>query len=129
MNITFSKEDQKSCIPYMQQIVDFYFTALNEGVLALEEKATQPDVDPLIKLAVDLIVYGVDPKMVTDVLKYILELSSKQSETHEILKTKIIVEGMLSIQAGEHISIIEEKMAAFGMDCNAKVLNYGVAKW
>lgn len=111
MGKKFSNEEIEKCIPFIRQIIDFAETARCEGVLALEYKAAQPEVDPLLTIGVNLIVDGTDPQLISSILNTILE--TEQYEGYELLKYKIISEGLYSIQAGENPRIIKIKLFSF----------------
>jgi hypothetical protein len=115
MNKKFSKEERETCIPIIKQIMDLALLTRNEGVLALEVMAQKPETEPLISVAIRLLVDGTDPVQVRLILEKIIE--SEQYEGSEYLKALIIIEGLLGIQAGEHPNLIQRKLSAFlGLD-------------
>lgn len=109
-----SARAQKKCAETIDIIVQLANTARKEGVLALEESASNMG-NPFLKKGIMLIVDGTDPCLV----KGIMETELITKHIHEgvkgadLLSLAMMVEGMLSIQAGENPRIIEEKLKSF----------------
>ena len=111
----FSEEDRVRCVPIIKQMLEFAHITRTLGVLALVRTVKDKDLDPLMKVAIDLITDGWDPMLVKGILENILE--TEQYQGYELLKACIIVEGALSIQAGEIPDLMEIKLASFiGLD-------------
>ena len=107
----FSKEDRKKCIPVVSQLVELSNFTREQGVSALGRRANDPDIDPLLSVAIKLIADGIDPMLVKGMLENILH--TEQYEGYELLKGLIIVEGALSIQAGEIPGLFEIKLSTY----------------
>jgi len=120
MSKNFSRDDREKCFPIVWQMMDLAFLTRDEGVLALEAKTDDPDIDPLLSVAISLITEGVDPVIVKAFLENILQ--TEQYEGYELLKSTIIIEGALSIQAGEIPKLIGIKLASYlGLEYVTKV--------
>jgi hypothetical protein len=95
--------------------MDLATIARREGLLALEETVNKPGTDPFLKVAVNFIIDGIDSELVKEILKTIME--TEQYTGFELLKNTIIIEGVLSVQAGENPILIRRKLPAFlGLD-------------
>lgn len=105
-----SKEEKLECAPIIKEILMLANIACMKGLLALEEKATQSNNPYLIK-GILLVVDGTDPEYVNETLCISSVFSFKTGI--ELLKEMIILEGVLSIQAGHNPRIIEEKLLSF----------------
>jgi hypothetical protein len=102
----FTYEEKKACLPVIDLIMDCANTAKQYGVLALEEwiKGKHPFLAYMLTLVVD----GTDPELVTDIGKTLIDADDHKGS--ELLSRMIMLEGILSVQAGENPRIIEMKL-------------------
>ena len=81
-------------------------TARREGILALD-KFGDAAVDDYVKMAINLVVDGTEPALVADMMQ-----TWMKSLLHEQqVKYQKVVEGMLSIQAGDNPRIVQHKVS------------------
>jgi hypothetical protein len=110
MNRRISDADKEKCLPVIQRLMDLRHLALCEGLLGLEAETGRMNLDPLLAIGIKLTVEGVDPETVQGILENIL--GAERYEGYELLKGKIIIEGVLSIQAGENPGIMELRLTS-----------------
>ncbi len=106
-------EEEKSLIAAIGRIKRLANTARKKGLLELEESAVtigDTGLDRYLKKLVFFVLDGTDPELVEEI-GYSLYLSGYY-RGYEGLIALIYLEGVLSIQAGEHPMIIEEKLYA-----------------
>ncbi len=120
----------------IESIITLSNVARKEGLLALEEAANSIE-DEFMKKGVLLIVDGTDPELVRSILETVGPSMSvalvttlygsllanwictpvsnklKSNNANEIMMKEVMVEGLLSIQAGENPRVIEEKLKSF----------------
>jgi len=117
---SFSRADRESCVPVIDKMMEYACLAREKGTDALKEKARQ-ESSVFLKNAFVLIVNGVNPELVKDVLSVMI--SSVGYTGSALLERMIMSEGALSIQAGDDPRIIKIKLACLlGEDFLAKVL-------
>lgn len=120
----FSKEDKEKCMPFIQQAIDFYYTALDKGVMELDKKTTQPNVDPLLKLAAELITYGIsDFELIKKIYGYVNETCEKHYEKHEFLKIQITIELIYCINTNQSLNFLMEKFVHYGFEGIEKLVD------
>jgi hypothetical protein len=105
---TFTDADKRECLPVVKTIIDLANLTRKEGVFALEHAVSKPDTPFFLKKAVMLIVDATEPRLVQEILRNFI--ISSHYEGAELLKRIIMLEGSLSIQAGENPMIIGEKL-------------------
>ena len=111
----FTIEDKERCIPYIEQILEFAGDARSKGILFLEDKISKESYDPLYRVMIMMIADGVHPDSINELMNNIF--TEEEITGFEVLKRKIIISGMLSVQAGEMASLIELKLASLlGLD-------------
>jgi flagellar motor switch protein FliG len=84
--------------------------ARKEGVLALGQEASKPGTPFFLQKGILLIVDGLGPMMVAEILRSFIISSHYQGA--ELLKRIIMMNGVLSIAAGENPGRITEKLLA-----------------
>ncbi len=106
-------EEEKSLIAAIVRIKRLANTARKKGLLELEESAASigdTGLDRYLKKLLFLVLDGTNPELVEEI-GYSLYLSGYY-RGYEGLIALIYLEGVLSIQAGEHPMIIEERLYA-----------------
>ena len=117
-----SKEEKLSCVSVINDVVYLANVARREGILALESEI-QKSSNSYLKRGILFVIDGIVPNMVAGILGITSVFGFKTGV--ELLKELIMVEGILSIQAGENPRIIEEKLLSFlgdAMDDARKIL-------
>ena len=89
-----------------QLLLDMADTTRREGILALNQTGEEA-VDGYVGMAVKLVVDGTEPALIVDMMK--TWMRSLMHE-HEVKYQKVI-EGMLSIQAGDNPRVVEHKVS------------------
>ncbi len=104
-------------------IVRFADKARREGLLALDQDADALD-DPFLQKGIRLVVDGTTPELVRNILETELAFIAnlvflpianklKNKSAAEIFRKEAIIEGVLSIQAGDNPRIVQEKLKSF----------------
>jgi hypothetical protein len=104
----FTDEEKRECLPTVETILYLAEKARREGVLALEQEANKPGTPFFLQKAILLIVDATDPRLVAEMLRNFILSSHYQGA--ELLKRVLMMNGALSIQAGENPRIIAEKL-------------------
>jgi hypothetical protein len=106
----FTVEDKRECLPAVETILYLAELTRRKGVLALEQEASKPGTPFFLQKAILLIVDATEPKLVAEILRSFIISSHYQGA--ELLKRILMMNGVLSIQAGENPKIIAEKLLA-----------------
>jgi len=104
---SFTQQEKEACLPVVETMIEATEVTRNEGVLALEEWIQTQDSD-FLKILVLLVVDGTDPDYVMLIGKNLLASEGKTGE--ELLARMIMLEGVLSMQAGENPRIVKTKL-------------------
>lgn len=80
--------------------------ARREGILALEETGGKA-ADPFVRMAILLAVDGTQPELIKDMLQEWMASLLREQET----KYRKVIEGLMSIQAGDNPRIVEHKLS------------------
>jgi flagellar motor component MotA len=105
-----TREERIACASVVKEMVELAILAREKGVDALLETAEQHS-NPFLRKGLLLVCDGTDPRLVSDILETCCVFSFKQGAA--LLKDCMMLEGILSIQAGENPRIIQEKQLAF----------------
>ena len=103
INLNFAMNDRKACLPIVETMIDCANTARKYGVLALEEFVQKHD-NEFLKVVMMLIVDGTDPELVKNIGTTLILADNHMGKG--LLERLIILEGCLSVQAGENPRII-----------------------
>ncbi len=109
--IQCSNKDKEECLDLITTFTSLADKARKQGILALEDEID--DLPPmfLLRKGLQLAIDGTEPEMIRTILeRYILVGNYKGKE---LLKRVIILEGVLSIQAGDNPSIIHLLLGPF----------------
>jgi hypothetical protein len=104
----FTRQEKEACLPIVDLMLECAETARKEGVLALEQWVT--DKDPFLKFVILLIVDGTDPELVQDIGETLIDSGGHTGS--ELLSRMMMMEGCLSVQAGDNPRIIVSKLLA-----------------
>ena len=108
--IQCNDDAKNECFEMINSIISLGDKARKYGLLSLEADAAEVQFKFLRK-GIDLITIGTDPILVREILEtYIM---AGDYEGKELLIRHIVMEGILSIQAGEHPRVIGAKLVAF----------------
>jgi hypothetical protein len=102
-----SPEERKECIGIIDKLCDYSEKARREGLLSLEDVAKETEI-PFLKKGIELVIEGSDPVVLEQIFQNYLKFSHLQGK--ELLYHCIIAEGLLSIQAGDNVRILREKI-------------------
>ncbi len=108
------KEDNK--MESLSSLIEFYTRLCNksriEGLLSLEDDLEGMESNSILVRGIQLIVDGTDPDIVKDII------SNRIDSESNLLKTEnmIIIEGVLSVQAGDNPRIVLERLKAVCTD-------------
>ena len=106
---SFSDADRKHCLPVIDRLLQCADTARKHGILSLEDMlAHEPHF--MLRKGLFLICDGVHPDLVRDILTTLLQAEHYVGAA--LLERMMIIEGVLSVQAGELPFILEEKLTA-----------------
>src|SRR5919107_1745823 len=106
------------------ELVGYAEAARRDGLLALDE-VTSTIEDPYTRKGLQLVVDGTDPDLVAAFVATLLGVASanviylpigarlKQLSQEELHARALIVEGILSIQAGDNPRVVQEKLITF----------------
>jgi hypothetical protein len=104
----FTAEQKNACLPVVDLILEASNVAREQGILALEEWLQGKE--PFLAFMTLLVVDGTDPEQVASIGKTLVE--AEPHEGVELLKRLLILEGMKSVQMGEHTRLLEAKLLA-----------------
>jgi len=107
-NVT--NEDKDKCLPIVDLMVQCCNTARKEGVLALEEFAKNHE-NYFLKFITMLVVDGTDPELVMGMANTLIRTGNHQGSA--LLERVLIMEGILSTQAGENPHILRAKLLCY----------------
>jgi hypothetical protein len=114
-----SLSERLACLPLVEELVELANLARYEGLLVLEEKMAEMEND-FLKSGIALIVDGTDPAIVRELMNF--RAIASQEVGAPLLHKVIIIEGVLSIQAGENPRIVEERLYCYlGEDVIASI--------
>lgn len=105
-----STEDRRAVVPLIDAIVKAAEQARTSGLLSLERNLDGLE-DELLRLGLQLVVDGTDPEIIRDLLT--TRVLSSNQKGKRLVEQLIIVDGVLSIQAGDNPRIIEARCFAF----------------
>ena len=103
----FSDADRKQCLPMIDRIMSLGVFARREGILFLIDK-THHEPQFMVRKAIELIWDGLDQDLLRVLLTTLMHAEHYTGAA--LLERMIIIEGMLSIQAGDNPRILEERM-------------------
>ena len=103
----FSDEEKDACLPIVGLLMECTDKARKEGILALEDFVVKTGNDFLI-FATMMILEGLDPEFVKGILETLLCTENFGGAAR--LERIIIIEGVLSIQAGNNPRILQLKL-------------------
>jgi flagellar motor switch protein FliG len=103
----FTDAEKEACIPYIDMVVECANMARKEGVLALEKFVPTLGNDFLTYMMM-LVCDGTDPKLVIGIGETLIQADDHTGK--DLLERRILLEGVLSVQAGENPRIIETKL-------------------
>ena len=101
-----SDEEKKTILPIMLRIIYLLEKARRQGLLSLEDDVEKID-SFLLKIGLTLIIDGTDPELVRSILDNYMYSSYLWGK--ELLERMVIIEGIMSIQDGDHPRILLEK--------------------
>lgn len=111
-----SPEDKKAghteFVKHCEEILRYSYVARKEGLLSLEEVATEKEKNPegvFDKELIQMVVEGCDPEVVKRII--LLKYFSSEQTVIEKIKNIMSIYGFLSIQAGENPRIILQMLA------------------
>jgi len=104
---TFTKEEKDACLQIVDLLLDAANTARKNGVLALEEFVKNKNND-FFTFATMLVVDGTDPVLVKNIIEKLIYADDHKGSA--LLERILLMEGVLSIQAGENPRLIEAKL-------------------
>jgi len=97
---------EMSCEEMNQLFLDMAETARREGILALGKTGDEA-VDGYVGMAVKLVVDGTEPALIVDMMRTWMKSLLHEQEA----KYEKVIEGMISIQAGDNPRIVEHKVS------------------
>lgn len=103
----FTPIEREKCLPIINQMIEIANLTRKEGVLALEEWAKKHD-NSFLTFLVMMVCDGIDPEFVKGIGETLLDSGGYKGE--ELLSRMMMIEGMLSVQAGENPRILEMKL-------------------
>ena len=112
MHIAEIADEQNNPLETIPALIELFIKlcekSRTEGLLSLEDDIDQLEKNNIVTRAVQLIVDGTDPDIVSNIIgnKIDSELSLNKMEN------RIITEGTLSIQSGDNPRIVEERLKA-----------------
>jgi len=104
---SFTPAQRDACLPIVSLMVECANVARTEGVLALEEWQAKQE-SKFLRFLVMLMVDGTDPELVKGMGKTLLESGGHEGEA--LLSRMMLLEGVLSVQWGEHPRYLEDKL-------------------
>jgi len=114
---TFTEKDKNEAVKMLNQFLSVSMICREEGILGLENLETE---NPYLKKAIELIVDGVDEKIISEIFeKYIIFGNHTSLEVLELL---LIKEGAAAVSRGDATNIIYLKLAPFiGIEENQNI--------
>jgi hypothetical protein len=105
-----SEKEKKDAVEVISDIVAASEKARRMGLLALEE-----DIEgyrkPLLRLGMNMVVDGMDPKIIREILE--ARILSENKKGKDLLEQVLIYQGCLAIQAGENPGVVTTHLFAF----------------
>jgi hypothetical protein len=102
--------ERDRCARTAARIVALAEKARGEGLLSLEEDIGEIELD-LLRDGVQLVVDGTDPSIVRSILE--TRIASGELRGADLLERCLVLEGALSVQAGDNPRITEMRLASF----------------
>jgi AraC-like DNA-binding protein len=105
-----SHMEKKECLVFLEQMLELSQKARKHGLFSLESE-TPAAGSVFLRKAIQLVVDGIEPETVRTVLTNYILLGDFRGK--QLLERLLILEGILSIQAGENPHVIKEKLSSF----------------
>jgi len=103
----FTPAQRDACLPVVDLMLECSEVARTEGVLALEKWQGKQE-SKFLRFIVMLVVDGVDPDLVLSMGRTLIESSGHEGAA--LLERMMLLEGLSSVQWGEHPHILEQKL-------------------
>ena len=112
-HIVCTKQEKRLCLATAKKLINLANITRREGLLKLEAMATENTYQypPIIRIGVELIVDGTDPKVVSHILENYLLTSGLSNQ--EFLDNIISYYAIQSIQLGYSLTLMKEIMCSF----------------
>ena len=108
LSVPFTIGDKREAMETVELLYKLAKLTRNEGTQALGEYGINEAKPVFLKKGISMICDGWEPKTIKSILENHIKFSSHEGV--ELLKRLIIMEGLLSIQAGESPALILERM-------------------
>ena len=116
----FIDSEKEACMPTIQKLLSFSVLSRNSGLLSLEEELKNGQ-DAFLKAAIAMVTDAAEPKLIENTLRETIE--TDKSKSAELLSRLLIVQGVLSIAAGEPTQEVALKLSKLMGDEYAASIN------
>ena len=106
------KDDKGRHLYTVNILVKLHILSQQKGILALKEEIERKEiyVSEFIKIAVNLVIKGLSPNQISEILDNYVEAESYQGK--DLLESRLIKEGILCIQSGSDINYMVELLCS-----------------
>ncbi len=105
-----SDSDKEECLETMDFILEMASQARNHGLLCLENYIDRTD-SYLLRKAISYAIDGIDPDVTIKILNTCV--MSGNFKGKELMKSMLIIDGVLSIQAGVNSLVLRDMLSAY----------------
>ena len=106
--VKFTESEKEACMPTIQKLLSFSVLSRNSGLLSLEAELKN-EQDAFLKSAITMVTDAAEPKMIENTLRGTVE--TDKSKSTELLSRLLIVQGALSLAAGEPTQEVALKLS------------------
>jgi hypothetical protein len=118
--VKFTETEKEACMPTIQKLLSFSVLSRNSGLLSLEEELKN-EQDAFLKSAITMVTDAAEPKVIENTLRGTVE--TDKSKSTELLSRLLIVQGALSLAAGEPTQEVALKLSKLMGDEYAEHIN------